>query len=222
MQRSQYVNLIQRLTKLELPDKFNQPLRFDDDAQRIRAEVEVINLELQAIENINRKLATHVGKYDGMFARLCLLFHCIEHASEDEMPPRIAGDIAERVRKLLAGFLFRHALAFYSGVLGLSDDNDRLKSTAGFILARKLERVTNRDIQRGDRTMRNLAEPETRRIFEQLEALGWLSRTEGPRPSSPPHWLVNPAVHLRFAEQAAQEAVRRHEVRSLIASQIVA
>jgi hypothetical protein len=174
-----------------------------------------------ALEEINRKLASHIGKYDGLFARLCLLFHCIEYALEDRMPLEIAGGIAERVRNFLDGFLLRHALAFYCGVLGLSDQHDRLASTAGFVLAHKLERVTNRDIQRGDRTMRNLTEPETRRIFEQLEALGWLSRTEGPRPSSPPHWLVNPAVHLRFAEQAAQEASRRCGVRSLIASQIV-
>jgi hypothetical protein len=216
-----YEELVKRLTKLQMPDKFGQLLRFDDDAQRIRVEVEQKTIDLQALEEINRKLASHIGKYDGMFARLCLLFHCIEHAFEDEMPPEIAGSAAERVRDFFDGFLLPHALAFYCGVLGLSDQHDRLASTAGFVLAHKLERVTNRDIQRGDRTMRNLTEPETRRIFEQLEALGWLSRTEGPRPSSPPHWLVNPAVHLRFAEQAAQEASRRCGVRSLIASQIV-
>lgn len=109
--QSHYGASVERLTKLRVPDKFSQPLPFDDDAQRIPVEVEQKNIDLLALEEINRKLASHIGKYDGLFARLCLLFHCIEYALEDRMPLEVAGGIAERVRNFLDGFLLRHALA---------------------------------------------------------------------------------------------------------------
>jgi hypothetical protein len=44
----------------------------------IREKLEQKHIELMDYEIINRKLAAHVGKYDGIFARLCLLWHCIE------------------------------------------------------------------------------------------------------------------------------------------------
>jgi len=111
----------------------------------------------------------------------------------------------------------RHAAAFYGGVLGLSDDHDRLQAVAGYILSHRLEKVTNRDVQRGDRTMRAIREADIRPLLEQLAALGWLERADGPRPSSQPHWLVNPAVNRKFTERGRQEAIRRKQAREAIA-----
>ena len=132
------------------------------------------------------------------------------------MPAVITEATARRVAGFLHGFLLPHALAFYAGVLGLSNDHDRLANVAGYILAHKLERITNRDVQRGDRTMRNLKRRETEAIFEQLDAFGWVTRTPGPRPSDPPHWIVNPAVHQKFAERAEAERKRREREREAI------
>jgi hypothetical protein len=106
------------------------------------------------------------------------------------------------------------------GVLGLSNDHDRLTTVAGYILAHKLERLTNRDIQRGDRTMRKLSKQETEVIFDHLDALGWIDRVPGPRATSPPHWVVNPAVHTKFAERAAVEAERRARERKIVAQML--
>ena len=93
-----------------------------------------------------------------------------------------------------------------------------MEAVAGYILARKLERVTNRDIQHGDRTMRGLSRPETDAVLDQLDALGWVDRIPGPRPSSPPQWIVNPVVHTKFAKRAADEAERRARERKIIAA----
>ena len=87
---------------------------------------------------------------------------------------------------------------------------------AGYILAHKLERVTNRNVQRGDRTMRGLTRQETEGIFEQLDALGWVSRTPGPRSNVPLHWIVNPEVHRRFVGRAERETTERAKLHSLI------
>jgi len=217
-------------------------LEFDDDAQAIRRRLEQRHLKLMGLEVINKKLAAHVGKYDAFWARLCVVFHCIEHlsasgpaqasmfASEHQrvaesqlrnLPCTITAATAERAARFLHEFLLRHAAAFYAGVLDLSDDHDRLAAVAGYILAHKLERVTNRDVQRGDRTMRRLKKKDTEEVFEQLGALGWLFPESAPRPTDPRHWRVNPEVHRMFTERAGREAARRAEVRDLFA-QLVA
>ena len=98
-------------------------LRFDDGALVIRKELEKKHLDLQQCETINRKLASHIGKYNGIFARLCVVWHCVEHA-KGALPATISEATAQRVKGFLHGFLLPHALAFYVGVLGLSNDHD--------------------------------------------------------------------------------------------------
>jgi hypothetical protein len=194
---------------------FHNHLEFDAAAQTVRQELEAKHLGLMKLEVLNKKIAAHIGKLDGLFARLCIIWHCVENCDGD-IPRQITAATSRRVADFLHGFLVPHALAFYSGVLALADDHDRLKAVAAYILAHKLTRVTNRDVARGDRTMRGLTRHETEQVFEQLEALGWLTRTPGPRPSDAPHWLVNEHCHQLFAERAAAEAARRLELREII------
>jgi len=194
-------------------------LRFDDGAQNLRQELERRHLQLQSIEALNRKLAAHIGKYDGIFARLCVVWHCVENAGSN-LPLVITEATARRAAGFLHNFLLPHAFAFYAGTLGLSNDHDRLAAVAGYILTRKLDRITNRDVQRGDRTMRGLERQEIEAVFEQLDALGWIDRVAGHRPTDPPRWIVNPAVHDKFAERAEAEKGGRERERETIASLI--
>jgi hypothetical protein len=175
-----------------------------------------IDLEA-ALENVNKKLATHVGKYNGVFARLCVLWHCIENVDQRTLPTEVTEDTARRVARFLHDFILKHAVAFYAGVLGLSDDHERLANVANFILARKLGKITNRDVQRGDRSMRRLADRDTLRIFEQLEALGWVERRLPKKPQEKLQWIVNPQVHIWFADRAKREADRRADDREGVA-----
>jgi hypothetical protein len=221
-----YERLVERLhglkpTFVDRDNAFNnraEKLELDDGAQAIRRRLEQRHQELMGLEVINKKLASHIGKYDAFFARLCAVWHCVEHAAApDGLPCFVTADTADRVAKFLHQFLLRHALAFYAGMLDLSDDHDRLAAVAGHILAHKLEHVTNRDVARGDRTMRGLTRRETESVFEQLEALGWVFRIPPKRAGDPPSWDVNPEVHRLFAGRAEQEASRRAEVRKLMA-----
>ena len=52
-------------------------------------------------------------------------------------PPPSQKATARRAKGFLHGFLLPHALAFYAGVLGLSNDHDALTALAGYILAHK-------------------------------------------------------------------------------------
>jgi hypothetical protein len=66
--------------------------------------------------------------------------------------------------------------------------------------------------------MRALTRLETDKVFEQLDALGWVNRVPGARPTDPPHWVVNPEVHRLFAERAKQETARRARDREILAA----
>src|SRR5262249_33859665 len=190
-------------------------LHFSSGAQEVRRRLERRHLELMACEAVNKKLAAHIGKYDGLFARLCLIWHCIEHADRN-LIDQIDENTARRVERFLHCFLLPHATAFYAGMLGLSDDHERLTAVAGYILAHRLERITNRDIQRGDRAMRKLERQDILSICDQLDALGWLNKTPGLRPTDPPRWDVNPICHAMFEQRANTEAERRWRDRETI------
>lgn len=219
-----YKNLIHDLRALRQPGKLGLSfLTFSEGAQKVRVQLEEKHHGLQSLELVNKKLASHIGKYDGLFARLCVVWHCIDYCScssgsgnPDHLPSEISQETAQNVADFMHSFLLPHAFAFYAGCLGLSSDHDRLENLAGYILAHKLDKVTNRDVQRGDRTMRKLSDFEVKPIFEQLEALGWLQRKDGPRPSSKPHFLVNPLVHSKFERKAIEEAERRQQAREMI------
>ena len=209
-----YEMLVERLHHTPQP---LDPVVLDDAAREVRQELERKHHELGELELVNKKLGAHIGKYDGTFARLCLLWHCIENTGTATPPPRIAGACARRVADFMSCFLLPHAAAFYSSIYGLADDHERLTAVAGYILAHKVDRLTNRVIQRGDRTMRRLRKREVEDVCHQLSALGWVTEAPRLRPTDPPRWDVNPEVHRLYQERAEQEATRRRRRREILA-----
>jgi hypothetical protein len=212
----EYNALVERLRAIEKPFDV---ITFDDGAMEIRKRLEQRHIDLaSAFESVNKKLAAHVGKYDGIFVRLCLLWQAIECAerSEAEVHPRVTEATAERVANFLHGFLLPHALAFYQTIFGLADDHDRLAAVAGYILARKSDIITSRDVQRGDGTMRKLTKRDIEDVFHQLAALGWLEVLPRLRANESPRARVNPEVHVLFAERAREETERRARAREEI------
>jgi hypothetical protein len=77
--------------------------------------------------------------------------------------------------------------------------------------------LTNRVIQRGDRTMRGLKRREIENICHQLDALGWVTEAERKRVTDPPRWNVNPEVHRLYQERAKQETDLRRQGREMLA-----
>jgi hypothetical protein len=206
-----YNSLIDRL----FSQRYNtQTLTFSDEAQKIRKDVFRKNDELKKLETINPKLLGHFGKYNGLFARLCVLWHCIEHAHE-RLPPVITADVAQRVADFMHGFLRRHAFIFYFGTLGVSNKHSRIQAVASYILAHELTELTPRDIQRGDRAMRGLERREIDVVCDYLQSFDWLQRTVARR-TNDVKWLVNPIVHLRYKDYAKKERKRREEAMRLI------
>jgi len=212
-----YAELIKRLHTIREPF---DTIIFDDEARALRQTLAEKHQNLMACEAVNRKLGAHIGKFDGIFARLCLLWHCVDHCStnnwQTELSILVSAATAQRVEQFLHGFLLPHAAAFYFDVFGLSDDHERLTAVAGYILAHRLEVVTNRDVQHGIRMMRKLDRQDVTSVFYQLYALGWLLPPVGPATRDTLRWMVNPTVHRLFEARAAQERARRQQAREIL------
>lgn len=217
----EYDALVERLHGLKAPEGVlgKLPLQFSDEARSVRERLErKHHKQVVATEGFNRKLAAHIGKFDGLFPRLCIIWHCIENVDEPQLPLIVSGDTAERVSRFLTGYLMRHSLCFYSNVLGLADDHSNLQDVGGYILAHRLDTVTMRTLQRGSRQMRRLTRDEGAKVFEQLEALGWLEQTS--KRSDAPSWAVKPEVHTLFEGKAEEERLRRQDMRQAILEMI--
>lgn len=184
-------------------------IHFSEGARAVRDRLEREHLELSmALESVSPKLAAHYGKYDGIFARLCLVWHCIESAYRD-MAPEVSQDTAERVAAFMAEFIRPSAIAFYAGVLGMSAGHEDLVSLASIIVAKEMSEIGARDIQSAGQSLRHMTAEQFRTIAEKMEAFGWLERGEPKPRSNTPRWMVNPRVHGLFNDRAATEMQRR-------------
>lgn len=218
-----YGAAVRRLNGLQQPKRrmgpvpIDAPLRFSEAAQALRNDLAAKHHQMSTTwEAVNRKLAAHIGKYDGMFARLCVVFHCLEcEGAEPDI--EISVLTAERVADFLHNFLFRHALAFYSNVLGLTDGNDVVLETANHILAHYLDEVTPREVMRGSRAMRALDKEGAMAVLNRLDAMGWLDPIDSRGNQHAPRWRVRPAVHDLFEARAEAEETRRLKIRMAIA-----
>jgi hypothetical protein len=216
---STYGMLVERLTGLRKPMRGGMaevPLRFSPAAQAVWQDVTRRNYDLaQSWENVNVKLAAHIGKYNGIFARLCLIWHCVE-SKGDRPASQVPEDVAERVRDFLFDFLYPHAVAFYTGILGLSDRQDKVEAVAGWILTHRPASVTVRAVRRGDRIMRGMDNDEAEAVLHQLDAFGWLTPIPTIRRDSR-EWTVDARVFELFDTKAEEEAERRGAARRVIA-----
>jgi hypothetical protein len=216
----QYGGLIRQLHEMKRPKQgmaAEVALRFDSAGQNLRQELSEKHHDMAAgWEILNKKLAAHIGKYDGLFARLCIVFHCIE-ATTQRPAHVVPYQTAKRAADFLHEFLFPHALAFYSNVLGMSDRHDALLATAGWILTHMPDKMTVRDVRRGDRTMREMDVEQAEEVLRKLDAMSWLDPQSSARRDSITY-VVNPAVYTEFAHRAEKEKARRERVRDLIAS----
>lgn len=193
------------------------PLRFAPEAQAIFRDVQERHHRFGSFETINKKLAAHIGKLDGLFARLCIVWHVASEPWKAAIEPTISAATAAKVAQFIGTFLLPHAFAFYAGVLGMSDDQEQLEAVAGYILAHRLKEIDHRTIQRSVRSCRKLDRFSTRPLFETLAAMNWLTAVDDPeKRNGEPRWFVNSYVHQLFAERAEREEARRIQARATI------
>jgi hypothetical protein len=215
---NEYCELIEQLSQIAPLG----PLEFSPKAQEVRREMADKHLKMMNLDIIGKKLAAHIGKYDGIFGRLCVVFHCIENMRYERFQRIVTHAVfektARRVADFLHKFLFPHACCFYGDVLGMSDEHESLIKVAGFILANKLDKIDNRTIQRGNRHMRKMRKRDIEDVFDQLDAFGWITKVVDKNKIT--RGIVNPKVHELFKERGEMEAARAKEGREVVAEYI--
>ena len=208
--------LVPQLLALKRPESAWR-LKFDDRAQAIQAEIEIEHDRLaRGLEGFNKKLSTAFGKQTGLFARFCVIWHCVDHVGQGVLPKIVTGDTARRVATFMREFTRPHLFDFYNGVLKLPAEHERLIAIAGYILARKLKTIANRQVQAAVRDMRKLTSKDITPVLEQLEALGWLARGDPLRAERRRRGRsIRPSIRILLNEERGRESgARRFAKRS--------
>lgn len=210
-----YKNLIEHLANTQ---PGNAAVKLSEGAHRHR---EALDKQMHSLAcyHPNKFLSAALGKYSGLFARLLLLWHCIECYEQNKHPCdiNVGEKTAEKVRRFIGGFLLPHAMAFYQELDPMQDLGQGL---ARLILARSWERFTvKRDLSQNWREWRRLKEWEKEDLLDRLDGFGWIA----PDPSAglnergrPSAYLVNQEVHRLHAAKAAAERERRRKVAEAI------
>ena len=156
----------------------------------------------------------HLSKWDALYARIALTYHVVENVSarKKKLPQFISADTASRAAKLMIDFLLPNAARFYSELTNGNQHLNHARWIAGHILAKKIYKITARDIYRAYRELRN--DPDAiNKAMQALTVSGWVKPTKFGKNNLPQKWLINLQVHIIFAERAKIEKKRRQEVR---------
>ena len=176
--------------------------------QRLRQELERKHLDLMRVEAVNRKLAAHIGKYDGLFARLCVVWHSVEnvgarhHAAgrsrkgppaRRQVPARLSP--AARAELLQPAFSTRPTTTTRSPTSPDTSSPTASKNDPARPAARPAEGHQRHDCA-ADRSG----------CWSRWNSLGWLTQMPGPRNSSPPQWLDQPGLPWPLCRTGARDA----------------
>jgi hypothetical protein len=181
------------------------------EAHKWRRKVDDLVDAARALPGYCGAFKQHLGKWRGLFARLVLTLHVLQSEPDrwGAFSP-IPEDTARMAHDLMVRFFFPSAVRFYADFFSSKDDATRhARWVAGWVLARKLNKVTVRDVRRAYWDLKGDTE-EIERTLRMLSQANWLVPAGGA-------WEVNPLVHRRFAERAAQEVRQRDEARRQIA-----
>lgn len=193
----------------------DEPVTLDDEARRVMFHVEQQLAAFQALDSLPTRMRYQLGKWSGLFARLCLTYHAIECAALGlPVAGQVAGDIAERVRRFMFEFLFWHLQYFYETVIGdVTGRAELAQRIADWIIAKGIDRFSESALSQGVKAWRNTAWVDRRAVLDTLDVCGWIERVRKTEVGGRTMWEVNPSVHEMFAGRADAERERRERLR---------
>lgn len=210
-----YRELLDHLYALQPADK---PITLSAGAHTWRERMTAFSHGLAQADVLPTSFRSHLGKWDGLFARLLLIYHCIECRAAKAFPTSrlVTETTAKRVHDLMRYFLFPHAAAFYMGVLARSERDSAAEWLAEWILADKRQAVSLREIMQAYRRWRALPDWQQRLIMRSLEDAGWIVADGDTMERRVNRWVVNPKVHEQFGRQAEAAAERKQRSREVV------
>lgn len=174
-----------------------------------RLETELI--EIRKLGTASERVKAALGKYTGMFIRLCLTFHLADAADRNTAPPtHVSGDTAWAVFDFMTTYLVGHLVAFYDDLLADNGHCDIARTIGRMILAQEWRSVENRDIHRYHSAWGGYPEWKKAAVMRYLEDAGWLIPIVPDKASRRTvRWDVNERVFELFHMTAAEEQERK-------------
>ncbi len=161
-------------------------------------------------------LIGHLSKWEGLWPRLVLVYHCWGCALAGKHPGTtpVSARTTGRVTRFMKEFLLPQSLRFYGGLAGAGDSVYGIaQKVASMILSERSARFTSRELHRSVNAWRVTSEQNRRGAIQLLKECGWIIGAESGRMGGESAWIVAPQVHVMFAERAQQERKRRAEAR---------
>lgn len=224
--RSDFKSLIGNLADMIVPADPNEhfTIRFDEAAQMLWYKFVDHAAQLARLDHVGKKFSAWAGKLDQMFARMCLLFHCVEEASDLPFAgfpnPKIELETVRRVDRLFREFLIPHGLRFFVDVAETKEAPEHAQNIAGLILSQKWDRVIPSDLTRNYAPGKSASRRDMEEWMETLAAFGWVEPEVTKIGGRVRAWHVNPLVHKAFQERAEDERTTRKQLQETVLKNI--
>jgi hypothetical protein len=206
-----YEKLISRLSNLK-PKTDAADFKYSPEAQRQRQIVSKVIKNVKILPDTSPSFKSHLSKLDGIYPRLCLTHHFIESVANGEPYPSpwISESTAAKAARLMIDYILPNIACFYQETLDNDAHFEHSRWIAGYVLARKLDKITLSNIGRAYRALRG-KKYEIERALGALELAGWVYISRYHKNGRAKWWNVNPQVHSIYANRAKEERQRRKE-----------
>lgn len=204
----EYEDNIARMWALRPPEGGVSVVHLSAEANQVRKDFFAWVKRMANNAALPTMLRGHLAKWEGLWPRLALTYHCYGCVNTGKHPAELALQeaTAKRVTELMKNYLFPQALRFYRDTLAESDEVYRAaKLASAMILAERMTRVTNRQLHHGVNAWRHMPDFKKQSVISLLTEAGWLM----PSGTDKNSWVVNQRVHVLYAERAAVERARR-------------
>ena len=204
-EKARYAEIVQRLVDFIPPQS---PCQLAPEASEVRKEFNrwlYGRMAATAAETFGESSQAALGKFEGTFSRLCLVYHAIECAAArmPQVSQTIPMDTAIRVRDLIQGILTPHMLATHMAIAGDSYTLRMARMVGEFILAHRVSKLNQSMIHHYCSPWRKLPKNQRVDVMQMLIDMAWL------RPMDRYNYRVNPGVAAKYPDRRNAELTRR-------------
>jgi hypothetical protein len=189
--RGAYQNLVYALADITPRD-----LTLSAEAELHMEEIGERRRELRRFHS-DDSFKAFASKMRGVSGRLALIIALME----DQRATVVGVDIVERVEIMVFDFVLKHAECFYANVTRLAKGADYFQLVASWILTEKRARMVPSDLARyvNRKLFTGMTATEIGEVMSVLVGGGWVEPVQWGR-HPPVSWIVNPRVHVEFAD----------------------
>jgi hypothetical protein len=169
---------------------------------------------------IGRAFVTALGKWEGVMARMILIYHAVECAALRKHPVscEVTVETASMAIRYMMEHLLPHMVSFYEDGLLESESASIAKLIAGQIIADKLIDISTTKLHKnGPGKWRHAPDWLKTESINRLVEYAWLLPVGGINNATrrPTRFLVNPHVHDLYKRFAEHERKRIKEAREI-------